>query len=342
MGCGLRRIAGAAVLAVAAGTVTGAGVAWAAEDTPPVAEALRLYEEKRWSRAFKALLPLAEQGHPRAMLLIGEMLALGTGTVENDEAALEWLDRAADAGFAREATFFAGRHLGEWERDWHAAAPYLQRAAALGHPEAQTMLADMHDTGRGVPRDRVEADRLRRMAADTTNDSWTVYRAARSFLDGREDGSGRDVDRAIELLQRAAEMGHGLAQDDLGAIYLDGELVAADVVEAQRWLEAASLNGVPTAHMRLAKLYLGKGQPRNAMSCWFDAWKSALETDNQELMKEVMSWFVALGLIGHATGSTDILERDKSPQGVCRTEPSAAELAGVLVHQYLKDAGVGE
>jgi TPR repeat protein len=317
----------------------GATTSTSAQEAAQVADALRLYEAKRWSRAYRALVPVAKAGHPRAMLLVGEMLLFGHGTTSDIDEGLMWLERAADDGLAREATYLAGRFLARWKHDWTRAAPYVSRAAALGHPEAQAMLANMYAMGRGVARNPAEAERLRRQAADTTEDTWTVWLAARSYLDGGRDGGSRDTGRGIELLRKAAEKGHALAQDDLGAIYLEGALVPVDLREAQRWLEAASRNGVATAHMRLAKLYLAKGQPNNALSCWIDAWKGARDTDNERLLKEVYVWYFALGLIGHATGPTDVLKNDKSPKGVCRSEPM--EFVSLLIAQYIEDAGFG-
>lgn len=310
----------------------------AAADDVTAAEALELYERKKWSRAFKALLPLAADGHPLAMRLVGEMYLYGEGTVADEEKGLHWMEQAADAGFPREANYIAGRYLARWQHDWNRAAPYVQRAAALGHPEAQAMLADMYGIGRGVPRDPEEARRWSRLAAEKTDNSWTVYRAARSYLD---DPDGRDASEGLKLLRRAAEMGHGLAQDDLGGIYMDGAIAPVDFDEAQKWLVLAVRQGVPTAHMRLAKIYLLQGQPNNALSCWVDAWKAARETENEALLREVYQWYVVLGLIGLTTGPdgypAEVLERDKSPKGECKSE--GEDFIFVLLDQFFEDLG---
>ena len=55
-----------------------------AQDQEPL-QAFVLYEKKKWSRVFKELLPLAQAGNDRAMLLVGEMYLYGEGINEKPD-----------------------------------------------------------------------------------------------------------------------------------------------------------------------------------------------------------------------------------------------------------------
>ena len=334
------RLAHTVILIVVAIVVLWSTIAKSADDPvalkqlnpQAISHGFELYDRKKWSKAFKSLLPLAEAGHPRAMLLVGEMMLHGRGVVSDLEAGLVWLERAGEKGHARDANYVAGRYLGMWRQDWARAVPYVELAANLDHPEAQAMLADMYAIGRGIPRDTEKAEIWARRAASQTGNAWVVYRAARSYLDGEK----RDHVEAVKSLIRASKMGLAIAQSDLGTLYLEGELVPFNLENAQYWLVQAAERGVPVANMRLAEIYARLGQPRNAISCWIDAWKGARLTENQALLIEVYKWYTVLGIAGHISGGKlNIDDIDQSPPGVCRGKPM--EIFDILVSQYFED-----
>jgi TPR repeat protein len=211
-------------------------------------------------------LPLAQAGNDRAMLLVGEMYLSGEGINENQTEGLAWREKAAQAGHQRDAYFVAGRYFAKYKADYAAAAEYVIAATELGHPEAQALAAEMYGSGLGVARDKAKAEQWYRLAAEHSESSWTVYLGARSYLDGAE----RNYGKAAELMRSAAEKGHGLAQDDLGLMYLEGALVPRDLGEAERWLTLAVEQGVPTAYAHLGTLYWKIGQPKNAVRCYID------------------------------------------------------------------------
>ena len=277
-------------------------------------QAFELYQKKKWSRAFKELLPLAQAGNDRAMLLVGEMYLYGEGINQNETEGLAWLEKAAQAGHARDAYFVAGRYLAKWKHDYAAAAKYVIGAAELGHPEAQAIAADMYGSGLGIAQDKAKAEKWYRLAAEHSESSWAVYLGARSYLDGAE----RNYGKAAELMRRAAEMGHGLAQDDLGVMYLEGSLVPRDSGEAERWLTLAVGQGVPTAYLHLGSFYAQAGQPKNAVRCYIDAFRAGIDTENQEVTRQAVAAVMGAGLIGHLDQAGVIAKLDKSPIGACK------------------------
>jgi hypothetical protein len=60
----------------------------------------------------------------------------------------------------------------------------------------------------------------------------------------------------VKWLRKAAELGQGCAQYDLGRMFLDGELVKQDYVEAAKWLRKAAEGGYGDSHYQLGRLYL--------------------------------------------------------------------------------------
>lgn len=79
-------------------------------------------------------------------------------------------------------------------------------------------------------------------AAAAAGDADAQYNLAKDLLRPDEGGgTPPDAPRARELLQRAAEQGHFVAQNDLGALLLEGAAgVARDAAEAERWIGASA------------------------------------------------------------------------------------------------------
>ena len=74
------------------------------------------------------------------------------------------------------------------------------------------------------------------------------------------DGVKQDHDRAMELIQMAAEGGLGEAGLWLGDLYLDGQTVAKDHRKAAQWYRKAAHFGHSYARHKLAQL---EGRPQN-------------------------------------------------------------------------------
>jgi TPR repeat protein len=79
-----------------------------------------------------------------------------------------------------------------------------------------------------------------------------AHRLALVFAYG-EGGMPRNEARAVELFGRAAEKGHKRAQLNLGTLYLLGQGVPRDVIQARAWLEKAAANGDPYALYALGR-----------------------------------------------------------------------------------------
>jgi TPR repeat protein len=104
-------------------------------------------------------------------LLVADEIPLPEGVaerkVQHDEG-VEWIRKAADQGLPDAlASYGIILYRGDFgtKRDAATAAEYLKRAADAGDLEAMNVLGVMHRTGRGVPHDPGESERLYRQAA---------------------------------------------------------------------------------------------------------------------------------------------------------------------------------
>ena len=125
------------------------------------------------------------------------------------------------------------------------AAVYFRKAAELGSPVGQYLLAGMYDEGRGV-------------------------------LQNRE--------KALALYLQAAEQGYGEAQNKLGEMYEKGDGVAQDMAQAVVWYRKAAELRSDNAQMKLGLLLItGQGVPRDTEQ-GLDLLQQLVERNNKDAM----------------------------------------------------------
>ncbi len=112
---------------------------------------------------------------------------------------------------------------------------------------------------RGAHRDGL---RLIQRSADAGS-AEGIHRLALVFAHG-DGGTPRNEARAAELFGRAAEKGHKRAQLNLGTLYLRGQGVPRDLVQARAWLEKAAADGDPYALYALGRAMSESLGPANA------------------------------------------------------------------------------
>ena len=91
-----------------------------------------------------------------------------------------------------------------------------------------------------------------------------LFAEAERYYRGNE--SSRNIEAAVALYRKAAELGHPAAQYNLAVAYANGEGVAADEVEAMRWLRKAARKAGPEAqyNLSLGLMFGPRPEPRTA------------------------------------------------------------------------------
>ncbi len=85
-------------------------------------------------------------------------------------------------------------------------------------------------------------------------------------------GIQRDMDRAIQLFESAAQRGHARAASTLGELYEDGKFVDRDYNKAFQWYLLSAREGNSRAMYSVAEMYLrglGTEQDEDSARLWF-------------------------------------------------------------------------
>jgi hypothetical protein len=170
----------------------------------PVEAAYAAYDKGNYKSALRGLLPLAEQGDPRAQTTLGLLYYRGSKDVPRNEAE---------------------------------AAKWFRVAAEHGDATAQFNLGVMYSEGQGMPQDHVKAVHFYRSAAEQGNPQ-AQYNLGLSYADG--DGGGqRDLVAAHMWFNLAAARFPSSDTRDRNLAISSREAVAlqmtpAQIAEAQR------------------------------------------------------------------------------------------------------------
>ena len=166
--------------------VTIAFLLWRHFRQPPLARdrlmvVQKLVAKHEYQLAMKDLIPIAEEGHPPAQMLLAWMYEYGRGTAREPAHAFRWYEAAAQRGLV-EAQYAIGTRYVEGNGvkvDFAKAVDWLSRSASKGMAEAARRLGHLYETG-GVsfPPDREKAV------------EW-YYRAGAQFLSRKEMDDAR-------------------------------------------------------------------------------------------------------------------------------------------------------
>ena len=129
--------------------------------------------------------------------------------------------------------------------------------ARRGNARCQVTMGNAYRTGRGAPRDPVEAARWYRLAAEQGSDAGQ-YELGLLYENGT--GVARDPNAAVSWYRKAANQGYARAQNMLGRAYENGLATSTNLVLAADWYGKAAEQNLPIAQYNLARLYLqGRG-----------------------------------------------------------------------------------
>lgn len=139
--------------------------------------------------------------------------------------------------------------FGAYQRGYYLTALELALPRARkGDPAAQTLVAEIHARGLGVPRDAEEAAKWYAEAAEQGVPAAQLQYAL-MLIDGRI--VEQDRGKALALMRDAAQADEPLAQFNLAQMLVeDGEEQAAVT-----WYERAAAAGLPDAQYAMAQIY---------------------------------------------------------------------------------------
>ncbi len=124
-------------------------------------------------------------------------------------------------------------------QDDEKALQWYQRAAEAHNGDAELAVAEFYQEGRGVPRDPGDADSWLQMAVNDGNAQALDF-LADSYLTGR--GVAEDDGKAVELYRRAAHRDVVQAEVKLAGFYFNGHAVSQSYGSAYYWLRLARAN----------------------------------------------------------------------------------------------------
>lgn len=153
--------------------------------------------------------------------------------------------------------------------DYTTAKTEWLALARQGDAKAQNSLGGLYDHGRGVARDKVEAVKWYRRAAEQDHaraqlNLGIMYHAGQ--------GVPRDFALAVKWYRKAAAQGFAKAQTSLGVMYENGSGVSRDYALAAEWYRKAADQLFAQALIKLGDMYRKSlGVPRDYVEAykWF-------------------------------------------------------------------------
>ena len=125
----------------------------------------------------------------------------------------------------------------------------VEPLAKLEHPDAEYLLGQMYELGRGVKKDTEQAVTLFTSAANQG------YAAAHAKLGQLHMEGKKDYASAMSWFQKAADQGYALAYSAIGDLYAQGYGVGQDKGKALDYYKKAATAGDAGACLHLGQMY---------------------------------------------------------------------------------------
>lgn len=241
-------------------------------------EGKQAFANKQYAAAFRELKSLADGGDIESSAIVGGLYLDGLGTDKNELRAAELLSRAAEANNAM-ACYLFGRMLlagNGVKKDEAKALEFLKRSAERGYGPAQNWLGTAVYKGlHGYQKDLTKARDWYQAAADQGDASG---QANLGYLYELGHGVDQNALEAYKLYRMSADQDNALGMFNLGRLYANGVGVARDFSEAQKWWLKAAGKKYPPSFAALGSLYeKGAGVTQDAISahCWYSLAKAA-------------------------------------------------------------------
>lgn len=152
----------------------------------------------------------ADAGAGRGNLLLGQIWMQGLGVAVDPDKALGYFKLAAAGGDMK-----AGRYAGliaQQQGDVQTAADWFRQAAEQGDITSQYYLGQAYETGTGVPQDDVAAMAWYQKSASRGDIIASDGMVGMAGLYERGLGVPQDMTKAVAVYQQAAGLGNGAAK----------------------------------------------------------------------------------------------------------------------------------
>jgi TPR repeat protein len=188
--------------------------------------------------SFENLRSQASRGDKDAALRLAQTFEWGSAVASQDlDRAIHWYRVAADQGMpeARDA---------------------LIRMAGKDNIRAQFHLVGLYRNSRWFKRDDGEADAWLGKIAEAAQRGDAVAQNALGELYAAHDrGVTQNNAQALAWFRKAAEQGSAQAQDNLGAMFMNGQGVARDDAQAAFWFRKAAEQDFAAAQFHLGAMF---------------------------------------------------------------------------------------
>jgi uncharacterized protein len=150
------------------------------------------------------------------------------------------------------------------KKDYTEALRWGHRAADQGDADAMDFVGWMFFAGLGVPNNpAIAAGYFKAAAGKSAQAGWNL---GQCYFGAQ--GVDQDVPKALEVWRRAAAMGHGLAASTAAMVYLAGDGIAPDPVEARKLATRAAELNDPSGFVVLGEIQFQAGELEQARGSW--------------------------------------------------------------------------
>jgi TPR repeat protein len=219
--------------------------------------------------------PLAEQGDAKAQFFMAKLYAKGDGVPKDFFKAVEYYRRSALQGYAKAQNNLAAFYARGWgvTQDFSEALKWFGKAAEQGDPAAEYSLGLYNELGLGVATNKAEALNWYQKAAGQNQPDAELALGNLYLLGDRDLALRVDLKKSVPWLEKAAAQGNASACNSLGFIYESGGTgVEKNTNAAVKWYRQAAEGNDGKGQMNLGRLYLeGQTVPQDLIEAykWF-------------------------------------------------------------------------
>ena len=235
----------------------------------------------------------------KALCSIGHIYRYGEGVEQDYSKALEWYNKAVNAGNAS-AMYSIGYmyDYGEGvEQDYSKALEWYNKAANAGNSAAMNNIGYMYEFSEGVEQDYTKALEWYNKAVNAGNAAAWYNKAVNAGNAAAMNNIGRmyefgkgveqDYTKSLEWYNKAANAGNATAMYNIGYMYDCGEGVEQDYSKALEWYNKAANAGNTAAMNNIGYMYdYGKGVEQDCSKAleWL---KKAADAGNSAAMYNI-------------------------------------------------------